>query len=540
MEREETTTASGIVLAGRRYWLVLVLACAILSLALILPDGQTKPLQGWLAAFVVLAASGLVLTILWNGITKESAPRWLAQAIAIAVVIRLMVGLGLYLGLPRLGYEEPDQQQGYVYYDASSRDQDAWALGRSDKPLTTAFSARAESDQYGGLLYLSAAMYRTLSGGIHRPLLITAVTSALAGAAVLFIWAFVAMTFGSFAAAVSAWIAVLYPEFVLLAASQMREPFIVLGLAVALYGLARTRVGQAIRGLAWIAVGAALAAFVSPPWAALILGIAVLAWVWEGSAAPRLTILVLIGAGALALLALLVSARAWTISDPSLGGGGFLSVITRWLTEAPMFQLRVVTQGSGWAEKIFATTPAWTHMPLATLYGLTQPLLPAAIADHTGAAIWQAIAIWRSLGWTLLIPFVLYGSLAAFRGNSWRSMQVYLTVIVWAGILIASYRAAGDLWDNPRYRVIFMAAQAALAGWAWMNARGKSSPWLTRSFILVGIVLGIFFHWFAGRYFLTPRLSLYATLGLMAAAAGLLMGYWTLGDRRRIKRRSHA
>lgn len=538
MADSRTDDTFALARVGIRFWFLLLASCALLSLVLVLPDGLPKPFEGWLAYFVLLTISGLVLASIWGRLTDGGGPRWLPWALVVAIVLRLLVGLGLYVGLPELGYAEDAQQGGYVFYDAYSRDQDAWALGRSEKSLTTAFTARSGSDQYGGLLFVSAALYRAMSAGIHRPLLVTVLTTMAAASALLFTWAFTKKTFGLTAAALAAWVGVLYPEFVLLSASQMREPFMILGIAMGLYGYSRAREGHTWSGILVMVGAAALAGFVSPPSAFLVIGIVALAWVWEGRSAPRLTLGVLIGAALLGLLALILSARAWITSDPTLGGGGLLSVVTRWLTESALFQLRVVTQGSGWAEKIFATAPEWTHMPLATAYGLTQPLLPSALADHTGAPIWQAIAIWRALGWTLLIPLLLYGSVAALRGVGWRRMETFLVLVVWLGILIASYRAAGDQWDNPRYRAIFLAPQAALAGWAWAKSRAQDSPWLARTFTLVGVVLLIFFHWFAGRYYLTPRLDLYVTLGVMFAAAAALLVYWTWADRRQIRRRS--
>jgi hypothetical protein len=162
--------------------------------------------------------------------------------------------------------------------------------------------------------------------------------------------------------------------------------------------------------------------------------------------------------------------------------------------------------------------------------------LPAAIAAP-GNALWKTIAILRSLGWFLTLPLLLYGTVAGIRREGWRSLVAYLGLIVWAAAILASYRAPGYQWDNPRYRTTLLAAQAALAGWAWVSARGAADPWLARVYIATGLVCAWVLSWYLGRYAEWPSLSLEATLAAaFLTLAGFIAGC-LIWDRRRTGRR---
>jgi len=93
-----------------------------------------------------------------------------------------------------------------------------------------------------------------------------------------------------------------------------------------------------------------------------------------------------------------------------------------------------------------------------------------------------------------------------------QSLESYLAVLIWVTALISSYRAPGYQWDNPRYRVIFLAAQAALIAWTWVEVRLIESPWLKRWFVVLSVNYMLVTHWYLGRYYNTPKLSLEATL----------------------------
>ena len=77
-------------------------------------------------------------------------------------------------------------------------------------------------------------------------------------------------------------------------------------------------------------------------------------------------------------------------------------------------------------------------------------------------------------------------------------------MVMWAYILIASYRGGGDLWDNPRYRAIFRGIQVALAAWAWAKQRELKDPWLRRAIGAAALIVLWFIPWYLRRYAVFP------------------------------------
>jgi hypothetical protein len=481
-------------------------------------DPVGNPLQGLPAYLLLGGLVALIAFAAWSALGTSPPPRILILAVGLGFAMRISVGIALTYALPRYGYDEEEQRAGYVFQDAWLRDKDAWDLGRSDRPLVEAFSEPQSSDQYGGLLWLSAAIYRFLSGGVQRPLMIVLLSATAGAIGVGFGWGFASLVFGGRAGGLAGWILALYPDSVLLGASQMREPFIIAGLALALFGYARTRIGATRQGLRLILSGALTALLVSPPSALLILVLVGGAWLWEGRQRPGRRLVWPIAAGGAALLLALTAASG-------LGGRTLLTQVGSWLTRDAAYQIALLERGSGWVQRVFELSPVWAHAPLATVYGLGRPLLPAALADNRGALLWQGIGIWRGLGWFLLLPMLVYGGLAAARAGGWRRLELYLAAAFWLAAILVSYRAGGDNWDNPRYRTALLPLSAALAGWSWRHARETASPWLKRSFIAYLGASLVFGHWFIGRYYNTPRLSLEVTL---AATVAFAVGYLSL------------
>ncbi len=111
--------------------------------------------------------------------------------------------------------------------------------------------------------------------------MIVELAAAVGALAVVFTWAFSGMLFGARAGVFAAWTVALYPEAVLLGASQMREPFIITGLAMAFFGLARARIGDS-RG-AWppLIGGTLLCLAISPPFGVICVMLLAGAWLWE-------------------------------------------------------------------------------------------------------------------------------------------------------------------------------------------------------------------------------------------------------------------
>lgn len=471
----------------------------------------------------------------WRSVADDHPPAWLLGLMVGAFFVRMALGVALARALPVYGYDEDPQNAGYAFYDSFARDEDAWARARSEQSILSPFTDRRPTDQYGGLLFLSMAIYRTLSPDAHRQLLIVVLGAAVSSMGVTYTWAFARRAFGEAPARWAAWIAALYPEAILLASSQMREPFLGTAVALALCGYTWAAAEPAHKG--WTAMAVALGAslFLSPPTALLILFVLVALRVWQKGVrfggrgvAPGLAV------GMAAVAAFLVW-QAWSTVGGLAGTSPLYVLRIWWESVAGEWRIRLLARDSDWAAFVLDHTPAWTHVPFLVLLGLIHPFLPAAIADP-GNPLWRAISIWRSLGWYFLLPFLLYAPWAALRKASRQSVEAFLALLVWITALLASFRASSYQWDSPRYRAVFLAAQAGLAGWAWLHARKTGSPWLGRVAGATVFSLLAVLQWYLGRYTGTPSLDLAQTVVLVLAGSALLLGGGWVRDR--IRRRS--
>lgn len=510
---------------SRRAWLIVgfITAAVLLGACVAAVDHLGFSLAGWLAYTSVFLLGGGIIGLAWRWVVPGSGPRWLFVALIVAIVLRLLVSVGLTHLLPRFGYDKPERKQSFIYTDAYLRDRAAWALAVSDAPLQTAFEQRNQGDQYGGMAFLYASVYRLFRPAGHRPLLMVALGLPFTGLLLLFTWAFTNAVFGARSAKFASWVVVLYPDAILHGSSQMREPYLGAAFAMALFGFALIKRKELTRGVFTIALGTLVVALpLSPPFTVAILITVLLAWLWEGlhiGGRGRWVVLVLFLAAIVALF-LLVNALSLTLG---LSGSPVEILISWWTSTTDRWQIHELFLQSDWIRQLFRSTPDWAHLPLVVFYGLLRPFLPAAIIDE-GAPIWRAIAIWRGLGWWALIPFLIYAPLVVVRRTGLRSLQTYLAIFTWAVAFIASYRGLGDQWDNPRYRVTFLAAHAALAGWAWMSASEKSDPWLTRIVVAVIGALALLTTWYELRYGLLPFIGVIEAAAIVAGLVLLYLG----------------
>jgi hypothetical protein len=525
-------TFRGARIPIRAWWTLGFALLALISLALLLGwvSNAFLTLDGWQPFLPILVFAALLAGGAWMALKRENPPTWLLACLLAAVGLRLFAASLWYTFLPAYGYDSPAEQAGYVMADAHERDRAAWELAQSDKPLLRAFQGSyRKADQYGGMLFVSALVYRTFGGEAHQPLLMAVVTAIFSSLAVLFSWALARRAWGAPAALFTAWGLALYPEAVLLGSSQMREAFTITLAAAAFYGLLRFEQHHQRAGLGWAAAGLLLSLPFSPPFALLLLILMALqlslseAGMWRSRIFQQAsTCWLALGLGLLALLGMWL---AWQNMAPA-GAGDPLGAIRFWIKKSSEFQAYLSERASGWVQKIFDSTPAWLHLPLLALYGILQPFLPAALVDISGAAIWQAIAIWRSLGWTGLLALLLYAPWRAFRPGGDRLARA-LTLAAWIVILVAAIRSGGDAWDNPRYRAMFAALQVALGAWAWVEWRRSPDPWLRRMALGLGMLLMWFLPWYLRRYVYLawPVTDLFKTLGLGVACTVLVWIY---------------
>ncbi len=482
---------------------------------------------GWLGGAVLLFVSGLAMAAAWQW---GGGGRTLAWMVTLAFAFRLGLGVASEALLPVGGYPELEQKAGYLSKDAYHRDNQAWGLAASGAPVWIAFQADFSSDQYGGLLALSAGVYRTFSPDAHRPAFIVILT-ALAGAlGVPVVWRLARKRFAAGAAMLAGWSVALYPESLFWGASQMREPFLVSLLALELCS-ALEWVDNRKASLIGSAVSLAGLFFFSPVIGAA--GTGALVVFASLAALQRITRQGLRRAGWVALL---------------IGCLGLVILGWTWLQSRTQWDISLTEEASGWVQKVIAPLGEAGRIPAITLYGIARPVLPAALADPA-PPIWKVLIILRALGWYALLPLLSYGLLAAIR-NAWKGkthglqadtgrwMIAWLALSVWVWVVTASARGGGDASDNPRYRVIFLAWQALLAGWAWEWGRQIASRWLGRVLAVEGIFLFFFTEWYFSRYTrLIPRMDFYVMIGtIVVLSGGVLVGGWVWD---RVKDPSH-
>ncbi len=464
----------------------------------------------------------------------------LTSLVLLAFLARFGLGLAAYFYLPQIGYESETQKAGYLFYDAFRRDTQAWDLAQSSAPLLDAFSGKYESDQYGGLLALSALIYRL--AGAHQPLIIVflaALVNALGG---YFVFAAAKQLFNEKLALLSTFIFLFYPEAIFQGASQMREPFLMTFVAMAFYALVTIqnqytehtesteergktikksvffRVFRVIRvqnAWLWLALATAGMLLISPGILLIVL-VAAAGWIYF-SAGRRIPWTVMVAALAVFMLALAALTLSWD-NLVAARGGGPLGVLGSWARETAKWNAYTLKRSSGIVQLMFEALPPALVMPFVSIYGILQPVLPAAIFDPA-VPFWQTLGIIRAVGWYLILPLLGFAPFAAWAlpENQRRRPWLWLALVVWAWVLIAAIRGGGDQWDNPRYRVILLAMQAPLIALAWEGLKSSARRWFWRILAVETIILMVFGQWYLYRY-----LKLGFNLGVRATVTGAL------------------
>lgn len=458
---------------------------AIVGTVVAIPVVQLNAGANTIKAFLI---SFLLAGFSWWVISK--ALQWLRAnrtakvATALAFGLRLLIGIILFVTLPIYGYDEEPPNNGYLYLDAYRRDSDAWTLASSGQSLASAFRNEFATDQYGGLLSLSAGIYSLLSQDAHRPLLLLILTSFFAAVGLPFFWKSVHDRWGERTANSSAWIYALYPESLILGASQMREPILIGLSAIAFWAVLKWREDRRLSVLYFLISGL-LMAFISIKAAAAI-SLVIAVWFWMENLLPKLN-------RNLRLISFAVFALVIVVGI-ILGWG--------WLLDSSRWDLLLMEGSSGRIQWEVELIGERFRTPFIIGYGLAQPVLPAAII-YPGLPITRSIAIFRALGWYLLVPLLISGFIFLWKKQPKSDQRIllffFLAVLLWT--VISSARAGGDQWDNPRYRAILLVWMALLGGWSWAETIKQRSPWLWRLLFLEFVYIGFFIHWYLSRYF---------------------------------------
>ena len=514
-----------------------------------------------LAFFSFTLVFFLSLVLLKIAHSWSNGDRALALVIAFGFLLRLAAGIALHLALPIYGHDDQDDRAGYVYTDAHERDNQAWSLATSERPIADAFNSKYASDQYGGLLAWNALVYRYLSPDAQRPLLLVVFSAFFAALSIPFLWKSVRLIFDERVAWVAAWIVALYPESILLGASAMREPYLHTFSALALWGFvnlfSRTERGEPIltqdvstgagersrSGWTWLALGLLGMLLVSPV-VALVTIFIFAGWIfftnegreisWKGILAVAVVFIL----GLFLLSGSLNRSGEFDTTSP-------LHVINDWMKIAVRMNVYEIERGSGWVQKIFDEGPTWIRLPFIAIYGIAQPVLPATVI-HPTKLIWTVIGFLRGLGWYVMLPLLILSFVAASdtgsrtkRAERSRSIILWLALLVLLWTLLAALRGGADLYDNPRYRTILFLWQAILAGYVWVWWRETRNPWLPRVVLMEVLFLLVFTQWYASRYYhWGGQLPFAAMILLILGLWGLVLGIGWWQDRKSVGKRA--
>ncbi len=509
---------------------VVVLAAILASI-----DHSGHLLQGWLAYTVLLGLGAAAIFGVWRAV---SASRPVSSAALTAFAVRLAVGVALSLLLPVAGYQtNAEHQAGYVYTDAYVRDNQAWNLAKSNESLGTAFSGTIPGDQYGGMLALSALVYRVLSPDAHRPFLILILGAVAAACGVLFLWKATQSWFGERIAVLGAWLFALYPEGVLLGSSQMREAIVIPMTAMAYYGITQIQ-ARKHSGWLWILLSAVILLPIQPLVSLISFAFLLGVWLFDPATNQALskkhTILTIFLLVSLLVVAIFV-ASSILVKLPALQGSGTLSVYLDWFQSNFSFQSSLLEISSGILQSVLTSVGEQWHWLIILVYGIAQPVLPATVGDPSAVLIMRVVGFIRAAGWYALALLLVYGLFGIFRSQmkERRYQLMWIGVVNWAWIAVSALNAGADQWDNPRYRAILLIWQVILAAWAWEWARARKDAWLWRWLAVEAVFVGLFTEWYLGRYypgFIHLDIKLMSLIILVICggilASGVIWDYW--------------
>ncbi|MEK6222563.1 MAG: glycosyltransferase family 39 protein, partial [Chloroflexota bacterium] len=364
-----------------------------------------------------------------------------------------------------------------------------------------------------GVLFISAFIYRYLGGDVHQPLLVIFLTAGFSALAVLFTWVIAKRLWDEKTARWAAIGVAIYPEAVMLGSVQMREAFLITLVVFAIMLLMRFWKSPSWKQPLGLVGTLFVSAAISIPFAIMLLFTLTVLSLRLGRAhifvgkRGKVVVIGLIGVA-------LVTAFA-------------LDQSTHWIQQIIKWQTYSSVRISGRLALMFEKIPKWSQLPFLMGYGVVRPLLPSAVFDGT-ILLWRVVAIWRALGWTVMLVLLLYASFLVIKDRLWGETTTLLLGVNWIVIIIAAFRGGGDLWDNPRYRATFAGLQVALAAWAIMRHKATNDPWLRRGVGMVVMMLAWFGPWYVQRKFFDLHWQIWELADLigLGLASGFLYLIW--------------
>lgn len=530
---------------------ILVLIGAALAVTLGASISQSVVLRGnpwWYAdvlwpnffSFLVPTLLAFALVELCNRLfLRGDGAAFARKCVWLALAMRLVFLLLAPVAMTNWGYPSNRNLKGLVELDAINATETAWKASMTGRPVLDSWK-RAPGDNTGGITVLGVAVFRMFSPDLERTLLLGLIASAFTSLSVIAVFRLAGGLFSPKAARAAAVIAAVFPEAVMIGSSHQQMGYVALLFAVellAVAGLVRRQEPPAEgselpnRRDAAILLAVSLIglAFISRLFFILAVAFGMMLAVWRSDLRQRIGKILWITAGTVLGVVLLL--RILGMLDIIPSNWDFLFVQYQFVYGMAWeeFDKMVIAGGGDLFQKVLATMDRTPAFLLAALYGLAQPVLPAAIGHRSmteggGGQFWQVLGIFRGLGWYLLLPVLLYGTLKSLRSLLPRKPEAVLMLIFWFTAILGSYRAFGDQWDNPRYRLFALAPMALLAAWAWVNQRESGDPWFPRIAIPFGVAVVTLTVWYLLRDYAMvefPVVGSIAAIGAITAVSFL-------------------
>lgn len=444
-------------------------------------------------------------------IQKSEVTKFLTWVVGISLFLRLGLGLITTENLIDWGYDQEPYQSGYLFKDAYSRDNQAWDLAISDQPIWAAFSNDFFTDQYGGLLALSSLIYRLFTPDAHFQINIIFFVTMINVIGILFLALGLREKNKDIGFSPSSKIIILifsfYPDAVLFSASQMREP-ILLGISACLFWIIHKQKIKIWNRFALFSLFSIFLLLIS-----LKIGIFIifsfLIWMLFQPYRKQIKVLnskiIILPVVVIVIIALFFSSK--------------------WILEAGKWDALLLERNSGFVQYIVSIIGSRYRLLFASIYGLFQPVLPAALIEPS-KLFWKILNSLRALGWYLMIPILVYGIVYFFRENEKFKKFEYLFIwsfsVFW--IILSSIRAGGDMWDNPRYRLSFLIFIAYIIGVAFYHGWKTKDHWLTRIFIAELVFVLFFLQWYISRYTgLFENLTFFQMVFVLSIIFGIIL-----------------
>jgi hypothetical protein len=444
-------------------------------------------------------------------IQKSEVTKFLTWVVGISLFLRLGLGLITTENLIDWGYDQEPYQSGYLFKDAYSRDNQAWDLAISDQPIWAAFSNDFFTDQYGGLLALSSLIYRLFTPDAHFQINIIFFVTMINVIGILFLALGLREKNKDIGFSPSSKIIILifsfYPDAVLFSASQMREP-ILLGISACLFWIIHKQKIKIWNRFALFSLFTIFLLLIS-----LKIGIFIifsfLIWMLFQPYRKQIKVLnskiIILPVVVIVIIALFFSSK--------------------WILEAGKWDALLLERNSGFVQYIVSIIGSRYRLLFASIYGLFQPVLPAALIEPS-KLFWKILNSLRALGWYLMLPILVYGIVYFFRENEKFKKFEYLFIwsfsVFW--IMLSSIRAGGDMWDNPRYRLSFLIFIAYIIGVAFYHGWKTKDHWLTRIFIAELVFVLFFLQWYISRYTgLFENLTFFQMVFVLSIIFGIIL-----------------